>query len=149
MDHTEQVDHAEHAAVRAEAEREGQAELMEATDEHVTQLIRFAREVPTGSQFEMVDAVAQRVLALNLNVGELATIVGMFALGLGRPDSLRPVVDRLAKHLYDQTHDGKNSPATDDDKYRAYVARRWNEDEEIVNRYRTKAAALLAIAFDV
>jgi hypothetical protein len=149
MDQSEQIDHAEHDAVRGEAEREAQAELMEATEEHVTQLIRFAREVPTGSQFDMVDAVAGRVLELNLNVGELATIVGMVALGLGRPETLKPVVARLAKHLYDQAHDSKQSPATDDDHYRGYVARRWNDDPEMREKYHVKAAALLAIAFDV
>lgn len=149
MDQSQQVDHAEHDAVLAEVEREAQAELIEATDEHVTQLIRFAREVPTGSEFDMVDAVAQRVLELNLNVGELATVVAMFALGLGRPASLKPVVARLAKHLYDQTHDGGSSPATDDAKYRAYVARRWSDDEEMRVKYLGKAAALLSLAFDV
>lgn len=148
MDHADQVDHEEHDAVRAAAEREGQDEVIDGTEEHVTQLIRFARTVPPGTRFDMVDAVAQRVLALGLNIGELATLVGMFALGLGQPESMSPVVYRLAKHMYDQTHSPSNG-APDDDEYRAHVAERWNDDEEIRGKWCTRAAVLLTAAFDV
>lgn len=149
MSFLDEVDHDEIAAVTADVEREGQAELMDELEQAGARMIRAARDVAGGSLFEMTDKLAKLVLDQNLNVGELSMLAALLALGCGRPALATPVIERLAKHLYNEVHDSQKSAATDDDDFRAFIERRWNDDPDIRDKYRKKAAVQLAIAFDV
>jgi hypothetical protein len=147
MSFSDQVDHEEIAAVAAEARNEAEAELMDEMEATLARLVRAARTVESGSLFEMTDKLGTMVLDQNMNVGELSMLAGLLALSLGRPAEAGRRVDRLAKHLYHQAH---GEPGT---KRGDYAERRWNDDDEsaaeLRDKFRTKAATLLAIAFDV
>jgi hypothetical protein len=144
MSFSEQVDHDEIAANRAEVEREGRDEFMDEMERHLTELIRAAREVPSGSTYDQVAAIARDVESRRLNVGELAMLLGLALLGLGQPAQARPVVQRLARHLYDQAH-----PSNPDSTRRGYIERRWNDDPQIRAKYESRAEEILLVAFSV
>lgn len=132
-----EIDFDEIRAAKEEADREGREELVFEMEERLAVIIRFARELAGGTVYEMADAISEKVTEMGLSNGEMAFLVGLFALGLARPDTTRPVVDRLARHLYVTG------------SHLAGAERRWHQDVDIQEAFRSKARIILEVAYDL